>query len=1061
MALIASLALISISLPMAGRVAARPAGELAADQPGRPLALAAADFDEDGVADLVTGFVTASGSGVVTVRLGNADTIYPHTPAARARRRAGRPIASPFLPGARAFALPAAPDFLHAGDFDADGHFDLIGAAAGGAAVVLRGDGTGSLAPAEPIALSGAVGAMAVGDINGPDGLADVVFAVTDRTGSRLAVFAGYQGAWRSSPAVFDLPAPATAVALATLDEHAADIAVAAGHELLVVHGRAGRARAATSRTSAAAIERRSLPFAAAAMVAGDFTGDRRADLALASADGAVHLLARPEAAAGAAGPDSVSAPLEQWTVESAAEGVAGPGLTLVRARVSNRTADDLLVVNRGEPLNRPFADGRGEARPVVAIAAAAVLPMRLDADARDDLVILRPGQPEPAVELTLPAASRVVVNTNDSGPGSLRQAILDSNAENGDDLITFDIPGAGPHVITPATPLPPMVPDTIGDDGAVVIDGTSEPGFAGAPIIELSGALVGTAGDGLTFGTSGCVVRGLVINRFAAGILYTSAIDRSTGVAGGVVEGNYLGTDLTGTTALGNQTGLVLGVGAFLDGVSDITVGGTAPAARNVISGNGLGISATSGGGHLIMGNFIGTDASGAVALGNTGRGIINFSFSGEIGGSRPGARNVIAANGDDGVTVTETGLVLVSHNYIGTDLTGTVAMGNHGDGVDVPDATVTIADNVIAANGGHGVSVPQSFSTVDILRNRIGTSAAGTGALGNDGDGINAIGFNRSISGNLVSGNGGHGIVVRGLENVVQQNLVGTDITGTAALGNRGDGVHVLDLANVIGGEGLGNVVAFNGGGGVVTPLPFTTAISIVSNAIFSNGGLGIDLGADGVTPNDACDAGEVVRPNFPVLTAVTSSSSATTIAGQLNSLPDKSFVLQFFSSPAADSTGFGEGARLLGSASVTTDSACNATFTVTVPVAVAANHFVTATATSTTEFPTLTTSEFSNAVRFVPQTSEEAIRQIIGQVRTLVAQGELGRLAGFALTVKLQAALFFVERDNPRAAAVQLRGFIVMVEVLVKVGHLDPVHGQALVDAARAILSGLETS
>ena len=131
------------------------------------------------------------------------------------------------------------------------------------------------------------------------------------------------------------------------------------------------------------------------------------------------------------------------------------------------------------------------------------------------------------------------VINTNDSGPGSLRQAITDSNADSGDrDTIVFNIPGSGVHTITPLTALPAL-------SQPVVIDGTTQPGFAGMPLIELNGNGLAAAGLIITGGNS--IVRGLVINRFGgAGIrLQTNG--------GNAVEGNFVGTDATGTIARPN----------------------------------------------------------------------------------------------------------------------------------------------------------------------------------------------------------------------------------------------------------------------------------------------------------------------------------------------------------------------------------------------------------------------------------------------------------------------------------------------------------------------------
>ncbi len=359
-------------------------------------------------------------------------------------------------------------------------------------------------------------------------------------------------------------------------------------------------------------------------------------------------------------------------------------------------------------------------------------------------------------------------------------------------------------------------------------------------------------------------------------------------------------------------------------------------------------------------------------------------------------------------------------------------------------------------------GMASSPRLRRIDVLDNRVGTNSAGTAALGNGRSGIFFGGEGRAVTGNLISGNREHGLFLfreGTAPNRVQGNRIGTDITGTAAIGNVGNGVHASGGPNTIGGtdSSQGNVIAFNGGAGVALPADFGLFAAILSNSIFSNVGLGIDLGDDGVTPNDVCDGdtGPNDLQNFPVISGVDGSASSTTIQGQLNSTPSTAYLLQFFASAAADPSGFGEGANLLGSTMVTTDSACNASFSVTLPVAVAAGHFVTATATD----PLMRTSEFSNALAFVPQTPQEATRLLIGQVRSLVAQGELNRILGFVLEVRLRVAIFLMDRGHFQAAAQQLRGFNRLVAVYVRAGKLEPTHGRALTDAANAIIEQID--
>jgi len=257
------------------------------------------------------------------------------------------------------------------------------------------------------------------------------------------------------------------------------------------------------------------------------------------------------------------------------------------------------------------------------------------------------------------PFATYLVTNTNDSGLGSLRQAIIDANNQAGPDTINFNIPGSGVRTITPLTMLPVIT-------GAVTIDGTSQPGFVvGTPLIELNGSSAGSvAGLEITAGNS--VVRGLVINRFGAGITLKTNGNNT-------VQGNFIGTNPSGTSALGNDFG-----GMYIhDSSNNNLIGGTTAAARNIISGNGFannyeGIRIYNASGNTIQGNYIGTNAAGTAAIPNAGRGII-IGFGGTpsaapntiIGGTSAGARNLISGNLAPGIDI-------LDHGSTGTQLLG-----------------------------------------------------------------------------------------------------------------------------------------------------------------------------------------------------------------------------------------------------------------------------------------------------------------------------------------------------------------------------------------------------
>jgi titin len=308
-------------------------------------------------------------------------------------------------------------------------------------------------------------------------------------------------------------------------------------------------------------------------------------------------------------------------------------------------------------------------------------------------------------------ANTYTVTTTSDSGPGSLRWAIEQANSNPGADIIAFNIPTSDPGykpvvgvwTIQPLNPLPYLT------DGGTTIDGTTQPGFSGAPIIEIARTEAGVMA-GLRIESANNTIKGLVINRFIMqGILLYGS-----GALGNVISGNYIGTDATGASGLGTQgTGIQIAGGAH-----DNTIGGTAPEERNVVSGNDLnGVEISAAHDNLVIGNYIGTDASGMVAIGNGRSGVlINLGAQGNIiGGKASGEGNVISGNGSRGVYIYASGTVsnTVSGNYIGTDATGTAALGNQRDGIYIGEPTGgaqsnTIGPgNIIAYNGGNGIRV------------------------------------------------------------------------------------------------------------------------------------------------------------------------------------------------------------------------------------------------------------------------------------------------------------------------------------------------------------------
>ncbi|MEZ5658210.1 MAG: LamG-like jellyroll fold domain-containing protein [Burkholderiaceae bacterium] len=238
--------------------------------------------------------------------------------------------------------------------------------------------------------------------------------------------------------------------------------------------------------------------------------------------------------------------------------------------------------------------------------------------------------------------ATFIVTNTGDSGAGSLRQAILDANANAGADLISFNIAApliSGAHTIQPLSALP-SITETI------TIDGLTEPDAAGAPVVEIDGSLAGATvrGIDLAIGSAGSTIRGLVINRFSDPGIYVGSDSNQ-------ILGNYLGTDVTGLLARGGYSGISIAG-------SMNTIGGPAAGDGNVVGGtvhHGIGLIASVSF-NTIQGNLIGVGADGTTAVGNNRIGVdVYLGSDNLIGGVNPGEGNLIAHNADAGVAITQ----------------------------------------------------------------------------------------------------------------------------------------------------------------------------------------------------------------------------------------------------------------------------------------------------------------------------------------------------------------------------------------------------------------------
>ena len=253
---------------------------------------------------------------------------------------------------------------------------------------------------------------------------------------------------------------------------------------------------------------------------------------------------------------------------------------------------------------------------------------------------------------------------------------------------------------------------------------------------IELAGNLAGSGANGLVLGagSGGSTIRGLAINRFAkVGV-------RIDGAGGNTIAGNFIGTNATGTAAAANGEDGVLIVSS-----ANNTIGGVTPAAANLISGNTLGgvaIINTPSTGNKVQGNRIGVDVTGTVDLGNSGLGVLSFQGAGTIvGGTAPGAGNLISGNGLHGVWMLRgANNAVIQGNTIGTNLAGSAALGNSANGILIEDALNAQiggaepgAGNVISASSIYGIFLDDNSHDAVIKGNLIGTDRTGTQPLGN----------------------------------------------------------------------------------------------------------------------------------------------------------------------------------------------------------------------------------------------------------------------------------------------------------------------------------------
>lgn len=856
-----------------------------------PFAMASADFDSDGFADVAV----ADSSGSITLLKGRDPSVFalqPNLPPSE------QPKPEPFTAVPTGARLGFGPDRIFAGDFNADGKQDLLGFAAGATGFeLLSGDGRGHFSAPTIMNVGGTVSAVESGEIGKPDGQADLAVALTNEKGSFVAIYEHPESAFRHPPEVIKLPSPANSIAIGNTDEDFySDVAVSCGSKLILIHERGqvypwDMMPESGIKRPPAIVEIRDMPAMIISMAVGRFGEKRGASLALLGGDGRIfrlepvrklgptasrpasvrkmtalpfvptgsetrnYALAAPEARVGGADPSgnplvdysemrtvgkeeyfqrraeelaknqakyspeelatitgivkeksaamekdrraaflrSVSprtSRLKDWAIETVASdpglaAAANAGGQLDRVNVSDGDLDDLMVSAVGSDeirlVSRQKNAGGGYRAEIATISAVAgatrtVLPVKLNLDALDDLLVLSDGRTAPSVVMTAPQSVIYVTSTDDStvcnpypDTCTLRGAILAANSSPGTDIVGFAISNST-SIIQLQSQLP-VITDSISMQAGNRPDGSK--------YIEISGNNIPGAADGIKLRSSNNFVWGLAINGMpntlgggaavgGNGITLEST-SSSPNNGNNYVVGLYLGTDATGTISKPNAS-----TGMLIFDSDNNAVGGGGIGFRNVMSGNNTGgsygLDVTVGNSNNFQNNVIGLDATGVVKLGNTS-GVFLSGAGNQFGGDNADQGNTVSGNGTPYVdqpnrcygsgvfiasiydAMTLEPLTLNSTlrgNRIGTDVGGTSPMGNCGAGIYTnPLHQTTIGSitetgrNIIADNGFTAIRCIDEISDISqlsqggfcaIAGNNIGTDITGNVAMGND---------------------------------------------------------------------------------------------------------------------------------------------------------------------------------------------------------------------------------------------------------------------------------------------------------------------------------------
>ncbi|HLN99311.1 MAG TPA: CSLREA domain-containing protein, partial [Pyrinomonadaceae bacterium] len=811
----------------------------------RPLSLASGDLNVDGYPDLVVGYASANGD-FVTVSLANPEAFAPTKPETIEAIKNGQ-FSQSFLPEVAVLPVPEAPEFLAVGDFDRDGHLDILTATRGNDTIFLAlGDEKGGFSAPQSLHLPGAVTAMVTGQTD--NALSAVAVGIQSYAGSQVLVYAARQSVLTDTPVIYSLPATATELAIGQFDDSSPmDLAVAAGNEVLILHdaGQTVLDQKSSAAFNQSQIEHIGFSSVVTSVAVGDFISDRqgRTELAALGNDGTVHVLTQGQLDTRPLSPSEVFEQRQQlaelrerkdfdavaprpwrpdqsqsWSeAQSLAGGsipdagaaqrllisakiATGPGEQLVMTDVANNRLQ--VVMNDQSAQSASLSSPEAATPHLVSIpldvegAPVAALSLRLSVMALPGLVVLSANQTEPVLLPNAPLVGFVVTKATDTNDGacnadcSLREAIVASNANGvGADIITFNA-GINPTL---------TIPSGGGHEDAAAtgdLDINSSLTITGNSQTVISTSYTNTCGDCKVFGVNQLGTNNGLSVSFS-GVTIQNGFNDGTNFSGTFFEtGGGIDFFMTGSANNESMTNCVItnnktqngarshGGGVNVDGANTATAGGPSGGTISFIGCSITNNSSTADGGG---GMFLAADKHDA--------NVTNCTVTGN------------SCTGGDG------GGVHISHSFGGTVIVSGGSVSNNtastsGGGITVTFNQVTSISNMTISNNtatgtggsslGGGVLIDTLGATgvtgsTTLTNLTISTNHANNGANAGGG-GVRYGGFYAaSMTGCTVSGNtskNGAGVLNNGSTQTPAPTFAisGGSFTGNAATGDGG---------------------------------------------------------------------------------------------------------------------------------------------------------------------------------------------------------------------------------------------------------------------------------